>query len=151
MPGLLNYTTTIPASKTIAEMQEMLRRMGALEVSLRYADGAATGLSFTAPTQYGPQHFILPVDVDAVRTVLLKGKPRTAKASSKAYSVEQAERVAWRIARSWLEAQLAMITVGLAKIDQIMLPYMNVGGGGQTVYDKYLESQQYLQLEGGQD
>ena len=85
--------------------------------------------------------------MDAVRSVLLKGKPRAAKASSKAYSVEQAERVAWRVARSWLEAQLAMIQIGLAKIDQIMLPYMHVGDQ-QTVYDKYLESQQYLQIEG---
>lgn len=146
MPGLLNYTTTIPVAKTIAEMQQMLVAAGALEISQRYADGKAVGLTFTAPTQYGPQQFILPVDVDAVRTILLKGKPRTAKSTSKAYSYEQAERVAWRVARSWLEAQLAMIQIGLAKIDQIMLPYMNVGGE-QTVYDKYLESQQYLQIE----
>ena len=148
MPGLLNYTTTIPVQKTIAEMQQMLIQAGALEISQRYIDGAAVGLTFTAPTQYGPQQFILPVDVDAVRSVLLKGKPRAAKANSKPYSYEQAERVAWRVARSWLEAQLAMIQIGLAKIDQIMLPYMHVGDQ-QTVYDKYLESQQYLQIEAG--
>lgn len=148
MPGLLNYTTTIPVQKTIHEMQGMLVAAGALEISLRYVDGKAVGLTFTAPTQYGPQQFILPVDVDVVRAVLLKGKPRAAKADSKPYSYEQAERVAWRVARSWLEAQLAMIQIGLAKIDQIMLPYMNVGGK-QTVYDNYLESQQYLQIEAG--
>lgn len=148
MPGLLNYTTSIPVDKTVREMQEMLRLSGAMEVSLRYSDGRATGLTFTAPTQYGPQHFILPVDVEAVRLILVKNRPRGASPNSKPYSIEQAERVAWRVARSWLEAQLAMIQIGLAKIDQIMLPYMNVGGE-QTVYDKYLESQQYLQIESG--
>jgi len=148
MPGLLNYTTRIPVQKTIGEMQQMLIEAGALEISQRYAEGHTIGLTFVAPTPYGPQQFILPVDVDAVRAILLKGKPRTAKATSQAYSYEQAERVAWRVARSWLEAQLAMIQIGLAKIDQIMLPYMNVGGE-QTVYDKYLESQQYLQIQAG--
>ena len=148
MPGLLNYTTTIPTKRTIHEMQEMLVSAGALEVSLRYSYGTAVGLTFTAPTQYGPMQFILPVDTHAVQQVLLKNRPRGARANSKPYSEEQAERVAWRVARSWLEAQLAMITIGLAKIDQIMLPYMNVGGD-QTVYDKYLQSQEYLQLEGG--
>jgi hypothetical protein len=149
MPGLLNYTTSIPIQRTISEMQQMLVAAGALEISQRYVDGNAVGLTFTAPTQYGPQQFILPVDADAVRAVLLKNKPRAAKANSKPYSYEQAERVAWRVARSWLEAQLAMIQIGLAKIDQIMLPYMHVGDQ-QTVYDKYLESQQYLQIEAGE-
>lgn len=148
MPGLLNYTTQIPVHKTIREMQDMLVQAGALEVTLRYANGITVGLAFIAPTQYGPQQFVLPVDVEAVRAVLLKQKPRTAKATSKAYSVEQAERVAWRVARSWLEAQLAMIQIGLAKIDQIMLPYLIVSPD-KTLYAAYQEQQDVLALTDG--
>ncbi len=150
MAGLLNYTTTIPVQKTIREMQDMLVRAGALEVALRYTNGVSVGLAFIAPTQYGPQQFVLPVDVDAVRSVLLRNKPRTAKASSKAYSVEQAERVAWRVARSWLEAQLAMIQIGLAKIDQIMLPYLMVSPD-KTLYAAYQDQQDVLALTSGEN
>lgn len=148
MAGLLNYTTTIPAAKTINEMQQMLVHAGATSIAIHYDDGRADGLTFTAPTKYGPQTFSLPVDIDAVQTILLKQKPRTAKATSKAYGREQAERVAWRVARSWLEAQLAMIQIGMAKIDQIMLPFMIVGPG-QTLYAAYQDQQDVLALTDG--
>lgn len=148
MSSLLNYTTTIPAGRTIGEMQQMLVDAGATQVAIHYVDQRASGLTFHAPTKYGPQAFTLPVDVNAVRTVLLKQKPRTAKASSKAYSFEQAERVAWRVARSWLEAQLAMIKIGLAQIDQIMLPYLHISPG-KTLYAAYQDQQDVLALTDG--
>lgn len=148
MPGLLNYTTTIPAVRTISEMQQMLVEAGATSVAVHYVEAKASGLTFHAPTKYGPQVFTLGVDIVAVQAVLLKGRPRTAKATSKAYSYEQAERVAWRVARSWLEAQLAMIKIGLASIDQIMLPYLHVGAD-KTLYAAYQDQQNVLALTAG--
>lgn len=47
---------------------------------------------------------------------------------------EQAARVAWRIAKDWLEAQAALIDAEMALLDEVMLPYM-LGDRGQTVYD----------------
>ena len=53
---------------------------------------------------------------------------------------EHAERVAWRIVKDWLEAQLAIIRTEMVTLDQVMLPYM-VGDEGHTVYELYRDRQ----------
>jgi len=55
-------------------------------------------------------------------------------------TVEQAERVAWRIMKDWLEAQLAIIATEMVTLDQVFLPYMQ-GDDGRTVYELYLDHQ----------
>lgn len=59
---------------------------------------------------------------------------------------EQAERVAWRVAREWLLAQLAIIEAQMATLDQVMLPYLQVDGQ-KTLYAAYREREDTLQLE----
>lgn len=148
MSGLLNYTTGIAAGRTIAEMQQMLVDAGATQVAIHYVDQRASGLTFHAPTKYGPQVFTLPVDVAAVQKVLQKVRPGGGMSLAKLHSFEQAERVAWRVARSWLEAQLAMIKIGLAQLDQVMLPYLHVAPE-LTLYAAYQEQQDVLALTDG--
>lgn len=149
MPGLLNYTTTIPASKTITEMMEMLRNTDATSVAVHYdPERRADGLTFQAPTKYGPQWFTLPVDIAAVNRVLAKQQSRGLMSDRMARTAAQADRTAWRVARSWLEAQLAMITIGMASLDQVMLPYMHVDTD-KTLYAAYQDKQDVLQIESG--
>lgn len=56
---------------------------------------------------------------------------------------EQATRVAWRIVRSWVEAQLAIIETGMVAAEEVFLPYRLVGDG-QTVYEVYQRSDRLL-------
>ena len=51
---------------------------------------------------------------------------------------EQAERVAWRILKDWLEAQLALVQTEMVSLDCVMLPYMQADDG-RTVYELYVE------------
>lgn len=147
MPGLLNYTTTINANRTITEMQAMLVRAGATAVTLHYGpDQRPTGIQFQVGTKYGPQTFTLGVDIRSVQAILAKGRTRGSVSERLRAVADQAERTAWRVARSWLEAQLAMVEVELASLDQIFLPYMHVGPN-QTLYAAYQESQNVLQIE----
>jgi len=145
--ALLNYTTTIAASKTISEMQTLLAAAGADSIAVHYVDGTASGLTFSLRTKYGPQLFTLPVDVAAVQKVLGKQRP-TSMSQTKFYSPEHAERVAWRVAKTWLEAQLAIVQVQMATIDQVMLPYMHVGPN-LTMYAAYQDKQDVLALTDG--
>ena len=145
--ALLNYTTTIPAAKTISEMQTLLAKAGADSIAVHYTVGSASGLTFSLRTKYGPQLFTLPVDVPAVQRVLAKQKPAS-MSQAKFYSPEHAERVAWRISRTWLEGQLALVSVQMATIDQVMLPYMHVGPD-QTLYAAYQDRQDVLALTMG--
>jgi hypothetical protein len=58
---------------------------------------------------------------------------------------EHAADVAWRVVLNWLEAQLALIAADMAKLDQVMLPYLAVDGG--TLYE--IIRDQHLALPGG--
>lgn len=147
MSGLLNYTTTIPAAKTISEMQTLLAKAGADSIAIHYVEGSASGLTFSLRTKYGPQLFTLPVDIPAVQEVLAKQRPAS-MAKAKFYSVEHAERVAWRVSKAWLEAQLALVSVQMATMDQVMLPYLHVQPN-LTMYAAYQEQQDVLELTDG--
>jgi hypothetical protein len=49
---------------------------------------------------------------------------------------EHAERVAWRIVKDWLEAQLAIVATEMVTFDQVMLAYVRTSDG-TTLYDLY--------------
>lgn len=140
---LLNYTTKVPVKRTAGEVQALLVEVGARRIMTEYDEvGRAVGLAFTIQTGYGERSFLLPADASRVEAVLSRERvePR--------YSTpEHAERVAWRIIKDWLEAQLAIIRTEMVTLDQVMLPYMATDGG-QTVYERYLDSQLALPAGG---
>lgn len=146
---LLNYTTKIAADKTAAEIQKLLARAGAEAVMVRYSEHP-TALSFLIPTQFGPRSFTLPVDPQPVYKVLLRQSSYGAKNKiPRSYAtMEQAARVAWRITKDWIEAQLAIIETEMVTLEQVMLPYMDAGGG-QTVYAALMA--QNLALPSGEE
>lgn len=134
--ALLNYTTTVPASRTIGEVQGLLVQAGARRIMTEYDGvGNAVGMAFEVLTAYGPRSFMLPVQADRVGSVL-----KREKVAPRYRTPEHAERVAWRILKDWLEAQLALIRVEMATIDQVMLPYM-ADDDGRTLYEAYRDRQ----------
>lgn len=56
---------------------------------------------------------------------------------------EQAERVAWRIVKDWVEAQMAILESEMVQMDEIFLPYM-VDNNGQTLFQAYRSNQLML-------
>lgn len=139
----LNYTTKIPVARTIGEIQEMLVRHGAATVSTAYVDQTPSGISFMLRTPHGPRAFSLPVNVDAVRALLIKqNENREMRSDGKRVTAfttqEHAARVAWRVLKDWVEAQLAIIEAQMATLDQVMLPYLHVDGD-LTLYEMYRE------------
>lgn len=138
---VLNYTTKVPAPTTIGEVQALLVKGGARSVSMTYDEhGRAAGISFVVETGYGVRSFLLPVpDLRKIGEIILREVPRD---KQRPYMREpaQAERVAWRIVKDWLEAQLAIIKIEAVALDQVMLPYMT-DDAGRTVYDLYVGRQ----------
>lgn len=70
----------------------------------------------------------LPANAAAVQAVLQRQKVKC--------DYEQAERVAWRIIKDWVEAQMAILESQMVQMDEIFLPYM-VDKQGQTLYAAY--------------
>jgi hypothetical protein len=143
---LLNYTTTVPVNRTIGEVQALLVEAGARSIMSDYDEvGRAVGLSFLVQTAYGMRGFALPVNSRSVESVMKNDR----KVAPRFRTPEQAERVAWRILKDWLEAQLALIRTQMATLDQVMLPYMQSEVDGCTVYELYRDRQ--LALPAGGD
>ena len=151
--SVLNYTTKIAASKTVGEIQAMLAKHGASRIATDYHDGGPSGLTFSLATAYGPRVFSLPVNDTAMHR-LLNGEQGAGKLRSSKVSVavltsrEHAERVAWRVMKDWLEAQLAIVQTEMVAIDQVLLPYLHVDND-RTMYAAYVEREGALAIEGG--
>jgi hypothetical protein len=132
---LLNYTTSISTDKTVSEIQRMLAKAKALAVLTEYdAEGIMSAVSFRMDIAAGIVSFRLPARIDNVYKVLVRDSrvPRGLKTR------EQAARVAWRIVKDWLEAQLAFIESGQADFEQLFL-HCAQDSSGKTVYEFYLE------------
>jgi hypothetical protein len=131
--SLLNYTTQISVDKTLGQVTAMLVRAGARQVMTEYDEsGAPSGLTFSVSTALGVRGFTLPVRAKAIERLL------ETQRESRYKGVEQSHRVAWRIIKDWLEAQLALIETEMVTFDQVMLPYMRTLEG-RTMYDAYVE------------
>jgi hypothetical protein len=134
---LLNYTTTVTTNRTIGQVQGLLVESGARQIMTEYDDVARpVGIAFSVETAHGMRQFVLPVKAARVEAVLR----RDAKVPQRFQTPEHAERVAWRIVKDWLEAQLAIISTEMVTLDQVMLPYMR-NADGKTTYELYLDQQ----------
>lgn len=147
--GPLNYTTTIRADKTAAECLGLLGTHGALAIALTYEDRQPAGILFRLETPHGVREFRLPVNVGGMHKSLVKAN-RAGRIAARYTDVEQARRVAWRVAKDWLEAQLAIVDAQMVAIDEAFLPYLQVESG-QTLYEAYAEREEQLALVAGQD
>lgn len=130
---LLNYTTKVDVYTTIGAIQGCLVKHGARKIMQDYdEDGKPQALCFAIETKFGVRGVKLPTNVEAVHKVLEKQKIKCER--------EQAERVAWRILKDWVEAQMAILESEMVEMDEIFLPYM-IASEGKTTYELYSEKQ----------
>jgi hypothetical protein len=143
MAKIANYSTTVTALKSIGEIQGILVAHGAKHILMDYDQAEPTGIAFITSTPHGDIPFRLPANIDRVQAVLNKQRIRSQ------VSREFATRVAWRILKDWTRAQMAILDTEMVSIDQVFLPYMQVGEGGKTLYEVMLDH--HLQLPGGKN
>lgn len=139
--AILNYTTTVDSFKTVSEIEYILMKHHAKSIMKNYDGESITGLSFLIDTGAQQIPVRLPVRVDECLRVLKKEKrenPRKQINDTR----EQAERVAWRILKDWVEAQMALLDIEMVRFEEIFLPYIQTNNG-QTVYER-LEEKQFL-------
>ncbi len=139
--AILNYTTQIAAQKTVGEILSILARHGAENVNIQYGDfrgeRAPIACAFQVTIDGNPVGFRLPVRWQGVRRALNK------HAQPRYQNDEQALRVAWRIVKDWVEAQMALIEAQQAELAEIFLPYA-IAPNGQTMYEQFKARQLLL-------
>ena len=137
--AIKNYTTTIDVYKSLGEIQGALSSHGARKIMIDYdGSGQPIGITFGIETPSGPRGFLLPANVEGVKTVFSHQKIKAQKG--------QAERTAWRNVRDWIMAQMAIIEAGQVNMEEVFFPYLT-DGKGRTVYQIYKSGQ--LAIEDG--
>lgn len=134
--AIKNYTTTINANKTIGEIQELLSKHGATAIMTEYSNGNVTGLSFKIMTPRGEFGIRLPSNTDRVLQVLKNQRKNNNQVKD---TFDQANRVAWRIIKDWIDAQMALIETEMVTVDEVFFPYI-LNDRGQTLYETFKEN-----------
>jgi hypothetical protein len=138
---IANYTTTVTARKSIEEIQGILVKHGAKHILTDYEGEEPVGLAFVISTAYGDAGFKLPANIGAVQHVLQRQGVRSV------VNRQMATRVAWRILKDWVRAQVAILETEMVTIDQVFLPYMEMKDG-KSLYQAVLDH--HLQLPKGE-
>ncbi|MFN6559980.1 MAG: hypothetical protein RMY28_009250 [Nostoc sp. ChiSLP01] len=141
--AILNYTTKIDPIKTIGEIQGILAKHGACSVSTEFANSIPIGVNFAIDFNGDFLNFKLPSNAEGVYQALQKDEQVPARYKTQ----EQARRVAWRITKNWVEAQLAIVEARLATLPEVFLPYA-ITRNGQTLY-QLVEQKKLPLLTGG--
>jgi hypothetical protein len=136
---LLNYTTKKDPDLTASEIAKMLSRAGAKAVLTEYetenGEQFVSALSFKMQVGEAEIGFRLPCDWRPVLKILEADR----KVPRSLTDRTQAVRVAWRIVKDWVEAQLALIETQMVKTEQVFLPYA-IGRDGKTLYESIIEN-----------
>ena len=130
---LLNYTTQVPADKTVGEIQQCLAKHGANAILSEYdGEGFIVALSFKIKINEKDIAFKLPSDWRPI----LKVMEQDPKTPQRLCNQEQALRVSWRIVKRWIEAQMAILETKMVKMEQIFLPYA-ITKSGKTIGEEF--------------
>jgi hypothetical protein len=120
-------TTSIDPQQTAAQIVSELVRAGATSINTDYENGRITGIRWIQRVRSTECLFEMPVRVDP-----LKKHIRDAA---------QAERTAWRQLLRWVQAQNAMIEVGMAEAGEVYFAYMVNPGTNRTVFEHLVDTQ----------
>lgn len=75
----------------------------------------------------------LPCRADRVWDVLSK-QYHAGKVERRYTTMQHANRVAWRIIKDWIEAQLAIVEAGMVDMAEVFMPYQLMSSG-ETMYE----------------
>ena len=130
-----NYTTTVPANRSITEIQDTLVKHGATGVLYKYEQGTGRieALQFLLRIKNQDVAFSLPVNWRKFQRVLELQQVRRWDDEEYVY------RVAWRNIRDWVMAQLALYETEIVDMGQVFLPFAT-DAKGQTLYEKVAQS-----------
>ena len=128
---ILNYTTSIDVEKTTGEIQKKLATAGAQAVMTEYdKEQVLSAVSFRMMCNNIMVSFRLPAQIDRIYVLLQKDN----KVPRKLKTRHQAARVAWRIIKDWIEAQLAIVEAEQAEMVEVFLPYAQNPHTGETLF-----------------
>jgi hypothetical protein len=136
-----NYTTEVPVERTIAEIQTILAQNGARGMALEYDEsGIIKDIFFKIRLHEKELPFRLPSKPDKIYAAVFAGMQYESRLRHE--RMKKSEAIAWRICKTWLEAQITLINLEQAKLEEVFLPYL-VLPSNKTLFET-MERNQFL-------
>ena len=134
-----NYTTTLGASRHLAEIQESLIEHGAVGIQMMYdGERRISSVQFAVPFKNGRNvSFALPCEWRKFQQVLKNQGVKRWDEDEYAY------RVAWANLKDWVLAQMALYESEMVDMPQIFLPFA-VKDDGHTLYEAMMKTPELL-------
>ena len=132
---IINYTTSVPVEKTLADIERLLSRFGVTKSMRDYAaDGRVVGYYFSLNVNGAPMLFKLPCNSEKVFAVLIHGYKKKRRDTEKKVK-EQSDKIAWRVLYSSLAADLTRIELQQVKAEQVFMPHAYNSRLGKTYFE----------------
>ena len=145
---LKNYTSTVPPSRSVFQIEQILVSIGANHISKTFDNGNLTGITFQIIQDDLPVVFKLPANVSVIQEMLLSNVQRPRKGTIDRLK-DQAHRTAWKLLLDWTQVQASMILIGRRSAIEVFLPYVYDMQQDQTLFEK-LERTQFKMLTSGE-
>ncbi len=143
-----NYTTTIAAEKSVSQIQDLLRKKGARRVLVDYDEKGnpeAVAFEVELAQMQGPP-LRLPFRIRARPEAMKRCLWADPNVPRRYRTLEQAERVAWRLVYNWIDVQMAFVEAGQAAMAELLLGFAlstrsDSEGCPKTFYEVLLDAE----------
>jgi hypothetical protein len=132
--NIKNYTTVVPANRSIDEIEKLLIDLKCSNIMKQYEhpSGRCAALSFILDVDGMKLPFKLPANSEKVFKWLAKKKPQANMKNLR----EQAERIAWKQQYELLHLQLGMVEMNQVERLEALLPMLYDVKADKTYYEK---------------
>lgn len=131
--NIKNYTSGVPAEKSISRIEKILVEMGATSVNKQYEGKKIVSITFLIAVNGNTIPFKLPAKASEVYDVL-RDEIKRPRGGTLEKLMEQSERTAWKLVCEWVEIQMSMIKLKQADFIEVFLPYVYDYANNKTFY-----------------
>ncbi len=140
MKKIKNYTTSVSANRSMAEIEGILLDFGATDFLKQAVDKQYVSLAFGIKRGDRTIPFKINANIPRVAVALhhLDASMRTRKNKTPADFMEQAYRVAWRVIKDYVHSQLSLVEAGIMCLEESMAGNLVIDGKSQKTLSEAL-------------
>ena len=114
------YTTSIAASKSMANVEQLLVKLGVTETHKIYKDGRIAAMHFAMNINGSRAQFKMPLRINEVYEKIKNFKRLPASKRT----IEHAERIVWKNLNEWLKTMSVLVEIGMCSVLDCILPHL---------------------------
>lgn len=130
-----NYTSTVPASRSVQHIEEKLVSHGAMNILKLYENKSLVGIAFILDINGKQTPFRLPVHIDEIEKQL-RSKIKSPRPGTLQHIKEQAERTGWKLLADWVDIQISYVELQQVQFLEVFLSYVYDPTKKETFFEK---------------